>query len=148
MAAPPVPLFPRFPGRSSAAQAAALNEIWTYLAGIGQVIVSSQQMLYLDSCSHIVLTRERFNERGSSSSRSHGGVTGGFDCSREEGELGRHPPSLRNGRIIRDPLSKCQSVLLAFPALSHARYQSSNSSFSTLPMQCLPHVRASQPNSR
>ena len=138
MPAPPVPLFPRFPGRSSAAQAAALNEIWTYLAGIGQVIVSSQQMLYLDSCSHIVLTRERFNERGSSS-RSHGGVTGGFDC--REGEGVRETPSLRNGRIIRDPLEAPIFAVGVPTALSCEINH-------LPPFQCLPKVRVSRLKSR
>ena len=70
-------------------------------------------------------------------------MTGGLIAGRE-GEGVRETPSLRNGRIIQD-LSKRQSLLLAFPPLSHARYQSSNFSFSTPLLNAFPTLEL--PNS-
>ena len=69
------------------------TRISTYLAG-WQVTVSSQQMLYPDSCSapYRSLT-DRFNER-----QSHAGVTLGCDCREQP------TPSLRNCPIIRETL--------------------------------------------
>ena len=97
-------------------------------------------MLYLDSGSHIVLTRERFNERDS---WSHGGVTGGFDC--REGEGVRETPSLRNGRIIRDPLEAPISAVGVPTALSCEISIIQLFIFHPT-IKCLPHAGASKLN--